>query len=99
MALERSPRQLVRMLEGEAFPLSVLSAVRELRTYLDKVERDALLRAREFGASPTDIATALGITRQGVYHKLQRLASAPKPSEEPEPEVTITLPEFETERD
>jgi hypothetical protein len=87
------------MLEGESFPLNALAAVRDLRAYLDRVEKDALVRAREFGASPTDIAAALGITRQGVYHKLQRLAPAPKPLKGAEPEVTITLPEFEAERD
>jgi DNA-binding transcriptional MerR regulator len=38
------------------------------------VEAEALLRARELGASLEDIAEALVITRQGVAYKLKALA-------------------------
>lgn len=104
VVLERFPRQLIRALEGTSFPLRALSAVRDLRAYLERVEADALLRAREFGASPTDIAHALGVTRQGVYHKLQRLRESGVTIEETEPSVTetgpsvtIVVPELEPE--
>lgn len=58
----------------EAFPLIALQALPELRADLDAVEAEALLRARELGASLEDIADALAITRQGVAYKLKALA-------------------------
>lgn len=68
-------RALVRKLENvEAFPLIALQALRELRSDLDTVEAEAILRARELGASLEDIADAMEITRQGVAYKLKTLA-------------------------
>lgn len=68
-------RALVRKLENaDAFPLIALQALRELRADLDLVEAEALMRARELGASLEDIAEALEITRQGVSYKLKALA-------------------------
>jgi len=68
-------RALLRKLENiEAFPLIALQALPELRADLDAVEAEALLRARELGASLEDIADALAITRQGVAYKLKTLA-------------------------
>jgi hypothetical protein len=68
-------RALLRKLENvEAFPLIALQALPELRADLDSVEAEALLRARELGASLEDIAEALAITRQGVAYKLKTLA-------------------------
>ena len=68
-------RALLRKLENvEAFPLIALQALPELRADLDAVEAEALLRARELGASLEDIAQALAITRQGVAYKLKALA-------------------------
>jgi len=68
-------RALIRKLENvEAFPLIALQALPELRADLDAVEAEALLRARELGASLEDIAEALAITRQGVAYKLKVLA-------------------------
>ena len=68
-------RTLLRKLENvEAFPLIALQALPELRADLDAVEAEALLRARELGASLEDIAEALAITRQGVSYKLKVLA-------------------------
>jgi hypothetical protein len=67
-------RALLRKLENvEAFPLIALQALPELRADLDAVEAEALLRARELGASLEDIAEALAITRQGVAYKLKAL--------------------------
>ena len=69
-------RALLRKLENvEAFPLIALQALPELRADLDAVEAEALLRARELGASLEDIADALEITRQGVAYKLKALAA------------------------
>jgi hypothetical protein len=68
-------RALFRKLENvEAFPLIALQALPELRADLDAVEAEALLRARELGASLEDIAESLAITRQGVAYKLKALA-------------------------
>jgi transcriptional regulator with PAS, ATPase and Fis domain len=77
VAQRRPPRSLVARTENTDVPLVVLEAVRDLRSYLDEVEVEAILKARERGASPEDIARALGITRQGVYYKLHRIESQP----------------------
>jgi len=69
----RFPRSLVRRVEATDLPLSALEAVRELREYLEAVEQDRIVRARALGASPTDIARALGITRQAVHNRLNAL--------------------------
>jgi hypothetical protein len=70
-------RALLRKLEhADAFPLIALQALRELRTDLDAVEGEAILRARELGASLEDIADALEITRQGVSYRLKVLAES-----------------------
>ena len=70
-------RALLRKLEhASAFPMVALQAIRELRTELDAIEAEALLRARELGASLEDIAEALEITRQGVSYRLKALADA-----------------------
>ena len=75
-------RALVRKLENaDAFPLIALQALRQLRADLDLVEAEALLRARELGASLEDIAEALGITRQGVSYKLKALADTERDDE------------------
>jgi hypothetical protein len=68
-------RALLRKLENaDAFPLIALQAVHDFRADLDSVEAQALLRARDLGASLEDIADALEITRQGVAYKLKALA-------------------------
>ena len=72
----RFPRHLLRRLEDTAFPLVSLQAVREARAYLDEVERQSILKAREMGASAGDIAVQLGITRQGAHLKLKRLGAS-----------------------
>lgn len=70
-------RALLRKLEhADAFPLVALQALRELRADLDAVEAEAMLRARELGASLEDIAEALEITRQGVSYRLKVLAES-----------------------
>jgi erythromycin esterase-like protein len=80
----------------EAFPLIALSAVQELRAYLDEVEAASIRRAREMGASADDIAEALGITRQGAYYKMKKLESDKTPQPRAVDEIRITLPEAES---
>jgi hypothetical protein len=85
----RFPRSLIRKLESTTLPLETLAAIRELRQYLDDLESEGLLRARQLGASPVDMASSLGITRQGVYHKLRSI-EAHKADK-----GTVVIPELE----
>lgn len=79
MTDSKIPRSLTRSLEsGDTFPLRALEGIRELRGHLDHIEEDALCRARELGASITEIADVMGMTRQGVYNKLKHLADRDK---------------------
>ena len=79
------PRRLIRHLETPDLPLETLHAIHRLRRYLDELEAACILKARELGASPTDIGDALGITRQSVYNRLQHLQQRA----ETDPEYTI----------
>lgn len=85
----RITRSLFQKIESEDLPVQALQAIHKLRAYLDNREATHLLKARELGASSTDIAEALGITRQGVYNKLRSLERARQ--EEP-----IVIPDLET---
>lgn len=68
------PRHLIRKLEkADAFPLAALEALRDLNGYLYVLERRAIRRASDLGASAEDIAESLGVTRQGAYYKLRAL--------------------------
>jgi hypothetical protein len=87
----RFPRPLIRKLESTNLPLEALAAIRELRQYLDDLESECLLRGRLLGASPPDMASALGITRQGVYNKLRAL-EAHKAERGP-----VVIPELESQ--
>ena len=58
---------------AEAFPLVALQALRDLRDDLERREQQAILRARELGASLEDIAEAMGITRQGVAYRIKAM--------------------------
>ena len=60
------PRRLIRHLETPDLPLEALQSIRRLRRYLDELEAACILKARQLGASPSDIGEALGITRQAV---------------------------------
>jgi transposase-like protein len=102
VATEKFPRRLIRRVEGlDTFPLVALSALLELRAYLDEVEAEAILQAKELGASAEDIAEALGITRQGAYYKIKQLERgepADNNRDGGEEDITVTLPEAETPR-
>jgi hypothetical protein len=67
------PQHLISRVETVETPLVSLEAVRELRDYLSRIEETAILRARDLGSSPEQIANALGITRQGVHYKLRHI--------------------------
>jgi transcriptional regulator with PAS, ATPase and Fis domain len=71
--IEAALRQ-IRPEKAHAFPLGALQGMRVLRGYLEELEPRCIERSLELGASVEDVADALGITRQGVYYKLRRLA-------------------------
>jgi hypothetical protein len=62
----------VRKLEKcEAFPLLALEGVGELRRYLDEIEAESIARAKDLGATSEDVASHMGITRQGAHYKMR----------------------------
>jgi DNA-directed RNA polymerase specialized sigma24 family protein len=73
MDVMRFPRRLIRHLETPKLPLETLEAIHRLRRYLEELEAACIIKARELGASPSDIGDALGITRQAVYNRLHHL--------------------------
>jgi Homeodomain-like domain len=73
MNVMKFPRRLIRHLETPDLPLEALQSIRRLRRYLDELEAACILKARELGASPSDIGDVLGITRQAVYNRLNHL--------------------------
>jgi CRP-like cAMP-binding protein len=82
------PRDLIRRAENENFPLIGLAALRELRKRLDELEAAAMLRAREMGASTSDMGEALGLTRQAAYYRIRHLLERREGSND---EVTLVL--------
>lgn len=63
-------RPLLRRLENhEVFPLAALEAIAEARKCLSAIEREAVAKAREMGASWEDVAFALGVSRQTLYQR------------------------------
>ena len=63
-------RALVRRAEmWENFPLAALMAQAQLQQALTGLEAQAVGKARSLGASWTDIADALGVTRQAVQQR------------------------------
>jgi DNA-directed RNA polymerase specialized sigma24 family protein len=75
---------------ADSFPLAALQALQELRSQLNSAENDAILRARELGASLEDVAEAMGITRQGVAYRLKTIQAR-----EAAPEHVVDLADAE----
>ena len=48
-----------------------LAAIHEMRQRLDGLEVEALRSARDKGATVEDIAQAMGLTSQAIYHRLR----------------------------
>ena len=68
MALARS---LIRRAETTELSLVSLEAIAEIRRHLDVLEVEAMRSAREKGATVDDIAEAMGLTPQAIYHRLR----------------------------
>ena len=47
-----------------------LEAIAELRKILDRLEHEAIVSAREKGATVQDIADTLGVTAPAIYYRL-----------------------------
>jgi hypothetical protein len=93
------PRRLIRKLETPDFPLEALGAIHRLRRYLDELEAACIIKARDLGASPSDIGEALGITRQAVYNRLRMYEMRAETDPQfviPDLETSDDIPKLET---
>jgi hypothetical protein len=66
-----SPRVLLRRAEKTELSLGSLEAIAELRKILDRLEHEAILSAREKGATVQDIADTLGLTAPAISYRLR----------------------------
>ena len=93
------PRALIRKLESEQkFPLTALEGIRETRAYLDQLEEDALCDSRELGASISEIAEIMQMTRQSVYNKLKSIAERKAEEARRAKEAAVVIPELEAKQ-
>jgi hypothetical protein len=68
---EAFPRSLIRRATNTELSLGSLEAIAEMRQRLDELEMKAVRSAREKGATVEDIAEALDLTPQAIYHRLR----------------------------
>ena len=64
-------RSLIRRATNTELSLGSLEAISEMRQRLDELEVEAIRSAREKGATVEDIAEAMGLTPQAIYHRLR----------------------------
>ncbi|MFN2545471.1 MAG: hypothetical protein ABR600_13025 [Actinomycetota bacterium] len=64
---------LARRALNDDLPMGALAALVQLRTRLGEAERASIEGARARGASWEDIATTLGVTRQALHQRMQRV--------------------------
>jgi hypothetical protein len=69
LAVTITPR-LVRKAENREFPLQALSAITEIKESLDELVMGHIEAARRRGASWTDIAEAMKVSRQALQQKV-----------------------------
>ena len=69
-------------LDGGRPALDRLVAVRQLRSHLDRLERDAVRAARSQGTTFGAIALALGLSRQAVHQRYRDIPAAEPQSPE-----------------
>ena len=70
---QRSPlsRSLLRRAENNELTLGSLKAIAEIRAWLDQCEWQAMITAREKGATMEDIGDALGLTTGAIYYRFR----------------------------
>lgn len=64
-------RSTLRRAENTELSLVSLEAIVQIRRHLDELEAEAIRSAREKGATVDDIAEAMDLTPQAVYHRLR----------------------------
>ena len=64
-------RSLIRRATNTELSLVSLEAIAEMRRRLDELEVEAIRSARDKGATVEDIAEAMGLTPQAIYHRLR----------------------------
>jgi predicted transcriptional regulator len=69
---------LIRRAENTELSLVSLEAIVEIRAHLDELESEAIKSARDKGATVEDIADAMGLTPQAIYHRLRNGGHAAK---------------------
>ena len=62
---------LIRRAENTELSLVSLEAIAEIRRHLDDLEAEAIKSARDKGATVEDVAEAMGLTPQAIYHRLK----------------------------
>jgi hypothetical protein len=70
-------RSLIRRAENTELSLVSLEAIAEIRERLYQLEAEAMKSARDKGATIDDIAKALRLTPQAIYHRLRANGSHP----------------------
>lgn len=81
--------QLARDTARIANPETALRALTALRTELDQMEPELVRRALQAGASWSEIARALGITKQAAHHRHRKLAEEPATAHG-QPKILVT---------
>ena len=72
-------RTLLKRATNRELPMGALAALQALRKVLDDLEYEAIVSARSKGATASEIADALGMTRQAVYLRIHRHENASSP--------------------
>jgi predicted transcriptional regulator len=64
---------ILRRAENTELSLGSLEAIAAIRARLDTLETQAMLSARDKGATMEDIAEALGLTPQAIYYRFRNM--------------------------
>jgi hypothetical protein len=72
MADELTP-SVLRRAENTELSLGSLEAIAAIRARLGFLENEAMLKAREQGATNEDIAEALRLTPQAIYYRFRHM--------------------------
>jgi hypothetical protein len=67
---------LLRRAENTELSLGSLEAIAAIRARLAFLENEAMLKARELGATNEDIAEALRLTPQAIYYRFRHMRDA-----------------------
>lgn len=82
--------QLARDTARITDPETALRALTALRNELDQLEPELVRRALQVGASWSQIARALGITKQAAHHRHRHLAEEPANPAHAQPKILVT---------